>query len=44
METLMEQPFSMIGSPVEIFENNIIVLRNIKQELDDINDNARNIA
>ena len=38
MEALMEQPFTMIGSVAEVFEDNITVFRNIKQDLDEINE------
>ena len=44
MEALMEQPFTMIGSVAEVFEDKIYVFRSIKQELDEINENARVIA
>ena len=44
MEALMEQPFTMIGSVAEVFEDKIYVFRSIKQELDEINENARVIS
>ena len=44
MQALTEQPFTMIGSVAEVFEDNITIFRNIKQELEEINANARETA
>ncbi len=44
MQALTEQPFTMIGSVAEVFEDNITIFRNIKQEIEKINKNARETA
>lgn len=44
METLLEQPFSTIGSVTDIFEDKITTFKNIKAELDEINRNAREVV
>lgn len=44
MQALTEQPFTMIGSVAEVFEDNITIFRKIKQDLEEINANARETA
>ena len=44
MQALTEQPFTMIGSVAEVFEDNITIFRTIKQEIEEINNNARETA
>ena len=44
MEELMEQPFNVLGSPADVFENDINILMEIKKDIEKINENAREYA
>ncbi|MCL2859282.1 MAG: DEAD/DEAH box helicase family protein [Oscillospiraceae bacterium] len=41
MEELMEQPFNVLGSPADVFEDDINTFMAIKKDIEEINENAR---
>ena len=44
MEKLTEQPFSIVGQPGELFENNLAVFMDIRHDIENINENAEKVG
>ena len=44
MEKLTEQPFNTVGQVYELFENNVDLFKEIREDIEEINENAEKLA
>ena len=44
MEKLTEQPFNTVGQVYELFGNNVDLFKEIREDIEEINENAEKLA
>ena len=44
MEKLTEQPFNTVGQAYELLENNMFLFKEIRENIEEINENAAKLA